>query len=249
MCHTRPRGGAHTGAVVFATPCVAVAEAMVSVEEVEAPPPPSMDDMMKTRKTVAAGKKKKALKKVQLTPEVVPSNLDVLLGKSVELDRKIEKIQQEIKEIEAKVREHQATRKKPGKKQAPPGLKKFYSMRSKMALDDLNHVRNGLETLSQAASEVLAEVEAAAKEGRSVDAAVRDVLAQLHGDCMRLVSTGGALLSTGAEATTPLDAIHTGELESGKDDARAERKVLVNRAEALASKVEALIGKIDAQKK
>ena len=55
--------------------------------------------------------------------------------------------------------------------------------------------------------------------------AARDTLAQLYGD-------------VGKVLCNELDAVETGELNSGKDDARAERKSLVNRAQQLSDNIE-----------
>lgn len=79
--------------------------------------------------------------------------------------------------------------------------------------------------------------------------ALRSELAQVHGDCTKLLSTGGALVTVGApplpHAPAALDGISTGELVSGQQNARAKRKALVGRAQALSSRIEDQVQHID----
>jgi len=62
---------------------------------------------------------------------------------------------------------------------------------------------------------------------------MRNQMAQLHGDFNKLLATR-------------LDAILTGELTSGKDDARAKRKALIKKVEGHIEKVESLVKRYDA---
>jgi len=128
----------------------------------------------------------------------------------------------------------------------PPPLQKHYSTRSQLALDDLAHSGARLEALEAAAKEALAEVAVGVATGTGIAPQVRDILAQVFGDTTRLVSSGGALLSVSDDVPSqPLDGVSTAELESGKRDAQVERKAHVQRAEALADRVQAAIALID----
>lgn len=61
---------------------------------------------------------------------------------------------------------------------------------------------------------------------------LRNELAQLHGNANKLLAT-------------KLDAILTGELNSGKDEARAKRKQLIGVTETLIDRVEGLVKAYD----
>lgn len=164
-------------------------------------------------------------------------------------EQRIEEVQEEIKALESALK-HRVLRQeerssKTSTARAPP-LQKRYSTRSRLALDDLDHIGSRLDALEEAAKAALAEVAAAVAQEQPIDPAVRDTLAQVYGDTTRLVSSGGALLSVADDVPTqPLDGISTTELDSGKGDARTARKAHVNRAEALAERVRAAIALID----
>ena len=173
------------------------------------------------------------------------------------MKNRMEQLRSEIIEIERKL-EHARRKKKKGVQRqperdvnepsetTPPVLQKWYSVKSQQVLDELTLIRDRLDSLTSVTAEAEAEVYAA--KG-AINPAVRDLLAQVYGDVTRLVSSGGALLSTGEDATTePLDSISTMALRSGQDVARAERKALVKRAEALAERVMSAIGLIDDQR-
>lgn len=179
-----------------------------------------------------------------------------------QLDARIETVQREIQELETRIRQRKQGCTASGRavpsipadapsasasgKSAPPKLNKWYSMKSQLAINELDQVRQRLDTLGTTVKAAEDEI-AVAKAGGDgqIDPALRDLLAQVHGDTMRLLSSGGPLLTTGDAPTPPLDAITTSELESGRVDARAERKALVLRAEALSERVQAAITSID----
>ena len=64
---------------------------------------------------------------------------------------------------------------------------------------------------------------------------LRNELAQLHGNANKLLAT-------------KLDAILTGELRSGKEEARAKRKQLIGMTETLIDRVEGLVKAYDKTK-
>ena len=68
--------------------------------------------------------------------------------------------------------------------------------------------------------------------GDQLAPALRNELAQLHGNANKILATR-------------IDAILTGELVSGKDDARAKRKALIKVVEGLIETVEAQVKRYD----
>lgn len=65
-----------------------------------------------------------------------------------------------------------------------------------------------------------------------LDPKLRNELAQLHGNANKLLATR-------------IDAILTGDLVSGKDDARAKRKALIQKVEKLIETVEGQVKRFD----
>ena len=108
-------------------------------------------------------------------------------------------------------------------------------MRSTEVADTLDQIE--LEVGSMEAQ--LEEAEAILgghKPGGELDSQLRNDLAQLHGNANKLLATR-------------IDAILTGELVSGRDDARAKRKALIKTVEKLIDSVEKLVKRFDALKK
>ena len=68
--------------------------------------------------------------------------------------------------------------------------------------------------------------------GDQLDPKMRNELAQLHGNANKLLATR-------------IDAILTGDLVSGKDDARAKRKALIQKVEKLIETVEGQVKRFD----
>ena len=128
--------------------------------------------------------------------------------------------------------------------QAPPVSARRYSSKSANTLKELAAIEQGM-----AGSEKLsdgAEVQLGGSPSRPLLRAIRSELARAHGDCTKLLSTGGALQTVGHQLTTAaLDVISTGELVSGQEDARTLRKALVVRVEALSSRLEDQVNRID----
>ncbi len=101
------------------------------------------------------------------------------------------------------------------------------SLQTSGELDRLELELQSMQGVSDAAEASLARCE--------VPLALRGELAQLHGSLNKLLATR-------------LDAILTGDLTSGREEARARRKSLIVRCESLIECVEVQIGRIDALK-
>ena len=101
------------------------------------------------------------------------------------------------------------------------------SLQTSGELDRLELELQSMQCVSDAAEASLVRGE--------VPLALRGELAQLHGSLNKLLATR-------------LDAILTGDLTSGREEARARRKSLIVRCESLIECVEFQIGRIDALK-
>ena len=89
----------------------------------------------------------------------------------------------------------------------------------------------------------LAELEArCAHAAEILDDPARDLPPGLRNDLSQCHGSANKLLAT------KVDAVVTGDLTSGRDDARAKRKKLVHATEAFIEEVERQIKKLDARK-
>ena len=99
----------------------------------------------------------------------------------------------------------------------PAELTRKYSVASQHAVDTLEgldmQLKNMQLDLDRSADAI------GAPPGTGLDPKLRNDLAQLHGNLNKLLAT-------------KLDAILTGDLNSGKDDARAKRKELIRKVRA-----------------
>ena len=127
---------------------------------------------------------------------------------------------------------------------APP-LQKRYSVKSQAAMTDLELIEARLLSLEKASAEAERELRAAYFQPEQLDPALRDQLAQLYGDVTALVSSGSAGTKENPVGTVPLDGFLTGELNSAQSDAKAKRKALVGRAEALAARIKTQVARCD----
>jgi hypothetical protein len=93
-------------------------------------------------------------------------------------------------------------------------------------LDSIAQELQRMSSISDRADSVLADAHADIPPG------LRNELSQLHGHVNSLLATR-------------LDAIITGELHSGRDQARARRKELIRDAEALIERIEQQVQTID----
>eukprot|EP00900_Chrysochromulina_parva_P014708 jgi/Chrpa1/23238/Chrysochromulina_OHIO_Genome00007828-RA len=117
--------------------------------------------------------------------------------------------------------------------QSPPGrLERQYSIASQKTVGLLDQIKFDLLDLQQRLSRAEAEIEAPPPTD-GLPAALRGELAKLHGDANKLLATR-------------IDAILTGDLTSGKDDARAMRKEMIRTVEGLIETVEDLVKRFDA---
>jgi hypothetical protein len=128
---------------------------------------------------------------------------------------------------------------------APPPLQKRYSVKSQAAMDDLELIEARLLSLEKGSAEAERELRAAYFQPEQLDPALRDQLAQLYGDVTALVSSGSAGTKENPVGTVPLDGFVTGELNSAQGDAKAKRKALVGRAEALAARIKTQVARCD----
>ena len=109
-------------------------------------------------------------------------------------------------------------------------LQRQYSVRSQVTVDTLEQLE--LEVLEMQTLQAEAENTLSSTPGDQLDPALRNSLAQLHGNANKLLATR-------------IDAILTSELVSGRDDARAKRKALIKVVEELIEKVEGLVKQFD----
>ena len=115
--------------------------------------------------------------------------------------------------------------------QRPP-LKSHLSTKSFDTVDILRAIEielNGMQEQSEAAAAALA---IAACGGELPPVGLRNELAQLHGDANKLLATR-------------IDVIVTGDLETGKEEARARRKAAVAHSERLIETLESQIAELD----
>lgn len=110
----------------------------------------------------------------------------------------------------------------------------MYSVQSQATVDTLASIELQLAQMTFKVDEAVKTLDEPAADG--IDPQLRGDLAQLHGDANKLLATR-------------IDAILTGELHSGKEDARAKRKHLTQTTEALIVKIEDSVKRYDAFKK
>ena len=102
------------------------------------------------------------------------------------------------------------------------GLRREYSALSQRTISRIGEIGSSISQLELAFETVQKEL-----ESHAIDAGkARDQLAQLHGD-------------VGKVLFNQLDAVETMDLNSGKSDARTERKSLANRCQSLMDNIEA----------
>lgn len=109
----------------------------------------------------------------------------------------------------------------PKNAQPPLRLVRDYSALSKRAISRISEIGDGLSAYEKQIEDI---EKGLASSSIAIGKAKAD-LGQLHGNVFKLLSN-------------QVDAVQTGELNSGKDVARAERKDLSHRAEALLDRVE-----------
>jgi len=109
----------------------------------------------------------------------------------------------------------------PKNAQPPLRLVREYSALSRRAISRIGEIGDGLSAYERQIEDI---EQGLVSNSLSVGKAKTD-LGQLHGNVFKLLSN-------------QVDAVQTGELNSGKDIARAERKDLTRRAEALLDRVE-----------
>mmetsp|Transcript_73910 Transcript_73910/g.123444 ORF Transcript_73910/g.123444 Transcript_73910/m.123444 type:complete len:269 (-) Transcript_73910:474-1280(-) len=135
----------------------------------------------------------------------------------------------------------------------PPLLTRRFSARSEQVVRELEVVASQLsklELLADEAGRLLDRMEAGAMP---LQPSLRNTLAQLHGDCARLLSIGGRLLSAADESgaapnVRALDAFTTGDIASAREAVRSNRKVLVQAAETLSSRLASQVKRYDTLK-
>jgi len=103
-------------------------------------------------------------------------------------------------------------------------------MASQQTVSVLDQLKLDVLDLQQRSIRAEAVLDAPPADG--MPAGIRSDLAQLHGDANKILATR-------------IDAILTGELTSGKDDARAMRKELIRTVETLIEKVEQQVARFD----
>lgn len=106
----------------------------------------------------------------------------------------------------------------------------FMSQQTCGTLDDIERQLAQMSVQSTEADQELDDEEVAELRPQ-----LRNELAQLHGNANKLLATR-------------LDAILTGDLNSGKDAARAKRKALIRATEALIETVEGQVKRFDARR-
>ena len=106
-----------------------------------------------------------------------------------------------------------------------------YSVASQATVETLDKIEADAMGMVLRADVYAMELEHA-PSGATLDPSMRNQLAQLHGNANKLL-------------TTRLDAILTGDLVSGRDDARARRKALIKQVEALIERLEGLVKRVD----
>ena len=105
-----------------------------------------------------------------------------------------------------------------------------YSVRSLATVETLEQLELEVAAMQKQSGE--AEQLLQTTPGDQLAPALRNELAQLHGNANKILATR-------------IDAILTGELVSGKDDARAKRKALIKVVEGLIETVEAQVKRYD----
>lgn len=115
---------------------------------------------------------------------------------------------------------------------APPKLDRKFSKLSQQTVDTLEGLEAQIKAMTVSADDAEKEVTNASAGAGELRPDLRNELAQLHGNANKLLAT-------------KLDAILTGELNSGKDEARAKRKQLIGVTETLIDRVEGLVKAYD----
>ena len=109
-------------------------------------------------------------------------------------------------------------------------MERSYSVRSQHTVDTLQQIEDELAAMKLKCDEADGILDNPPSDG--LPPQLRNTLAQMHGDANKLLATR-------------IDAILTGELNSGKDDARAKRKQLSGVTEGLIDRVEGQVKKFD----
>mmetsp|Transcript_47870 Transcript_47870/g.102274 ORF Transcript_47870/g.102274 Transcript_47870/m.102274 type:complete len:123 (-) Transcript_47870:347-715(-) len=116
----------------------------------------------------------------------------------------------------------------------PTRLEPQYSVRSKLTVDALEDTASVLRAYEAAVDKAAAQLANPPPSGLSIT--LRSELAQLYGNVNKL-------LEENVDATTTMD------LNTGKQDAKAQKKELTHWADALIVRVQALIAQLDARKR
>lgn len=117
---------------------------------------------------------------------------------------------------------------------ARPELAPRMSIMSLQVVDGLDDIAQEIYLMAQSCDE--AEKHLSKSSTDEMPHGLRNELAQLHGNANKLLAT-------------KLDAILTGELNSGRDCARAKRKALIKTTESLIERVEVFVKQFDSLKK
>ena len=112
----------------------------------------------------------------------------------------------------------------------PGRMERSYSVRSQQTVDTLQQIEAELAAMKLKCDEADGILKNPPSDG--LPPQLRNTLAQLHGDANKLLATR-------------IDAILTGELNSGKDDARAKRKELSGVTEGLIDRLEGQVKLFD----
>lgn len=118
---------------------------------------------------------------------------------------------------------------------APPPLNSHLSVRSMSTVNTLASIEAEMDEMLQTSERAVELILAAQQSRAQVPVELRGSLCTLHGSANKMLATR-------------IDAIMTGDLVSGKDEARASRKALVRQCEQLIERVEAQIKSVDALK-
>ena len=127
-----------------------------------------------------------------------------------------------------------------------PPLGRQYSERSQDTLHELEAISSHLDLLRARLDATEAKLDAAEGGASPLDAALRNTLAQIHGDCAKVISAGGTYSAAGRPMKVrPLDGMPTAELVSARDMARHTRKMLVVAAEGLLARIGEAVARFD----
>jgi len=130
-----------------------------------------------------------------------------------------------------------------------PQLSRRLSARSEQVVLELELVKTQLAKLRALASEASLLLDSMEAGRLPLQPSVRNTLAQLYGDCNRILSIGGRLLSVAANedalSIRAHDDFNTSDIVSARGMARSTRKTLVDEAEALAAALGSQIERYD----